>query len=304
VLFLVIVCIVATLVDPTFARLSNINALLISSSFLVVASVGEAFVIMVGSIDLGVESILASFGMLVAWLTVLHGQPTAVAILATLAGAAVLGGIVGLLVSRVHIPSFIVTLGTYWGMRGIALLFNGGNYISPASVTPSRPFGFGAVAGSSFGVSNLIIIAVVVVVAAQVVMSFTPLGLRLKSVGSSEMAARRVGLETAWLKMSVFVVSAVLAAGAGIMITAWQGSIYPLTAQGYSLEAIAAVILGGIPFTGGRGTVVGVALGAVLIGVINDVIVLLGLPSLYEYIFVAIVLVVAGLQARGNLLTK
>jgi ribose/xylose/arabinose/galactoside ABC-type transport system permease subunit len=118
------------------------------------------------------------------------------------------------------------------------------------------------------------------------------------------MAARRVGLETAWLKMSVFVVSAVLAAGAGIMITAWQGSIYPLTAQGYSLEAIAAVILGGIPFTGGRGTVVGVALGAVLIGVINDVIVLLGLPSLYEYIFVAIVLVVAGLQARGNLLTK
>nr|MDQ2897709.1 ABC transporter permease [Actinomycetota bacterium] len=72
----------------------------------------------------------------------------------------------------------------------------------------------------------------------------------------------------------------------------------------FSLEAIAAVILGGIPFTGGRGTVVGAALGALLVGIINDLIVLIGLPALYEYVFVAVVLVAAGLQARGGALTK
>jgi ribose transport system permease protein len=90
-----------------------------------------------------------------------------------------------------------------------------------------------------------------------------------------------------------------LAAFAGILIAAWQGSMYPTTGSGYSLQAIAAVILGGIPFTGGRGTIVGAAIGALIIGLINDIIVLVGLPSLYEYIFVAIVLVIAGLQARA-----
>lgn len=302
--FLVASGIVATLVTHSFIRASNLNELLISSSFLIVLAVGEAFVILVGSIDLGVESLMASFGMLAAWLTVFHRVPAVPALAMTLVGALLVGTGVGILVSRVHIPSFVVTLGTYWGFRGVALLTNGGSYISPDSTSPPHPFGFGALAGRSFGVSNLIVIAVAVTVVAQVVVSLTPLGTWLKAVGSNELAARRVGLRVNLLKVGVFATSALLAAAAGIMITAYQGSIYPDTGQGYSLEAIAAVILGGIPFTGGRGTIVGAALGAVLIGIINDVIVLLGLPALYEYIFVAVVLVVAGLQARTGLLTK
>jgi ribose/xylose/arabinose/galactoside ABC-type transport system permease subunit len=302
--FLVAAVIIATIITPDFVRPSNLGSLLVDSSFLVVISVGEAFVIVVGSIDLGVESLLASFGMILAWLTVFHAVPTGLALLVTLAGALLVGLFVGFLVARVHIPSFVVTLGVYWGFRGIALLANGGQYISPDSVSPARPFGFAAIAGSSAGVSNLIIVAFGVVVAGQVVLSLTPFGLWLKSIGSNEQAARRAGLRADLLKMSVFAISAVLAALAGTMFTAWQGSIYPDSATGYSLEAIAAVILGGVPFTGGRGTVVGAALGALLIGVINDLIVLLGLPALYEYIFVAVVLVVAGLQARGSVFVK
>ncbi|MGH9069523.1 MAG: ABC transporter permease [Acidimicrobiales bacterium] len=302
--FLIGAGVIATLVTHSFIRTGNLNELLISSSFLVVLSVGEAFVVLVGSIDLGVESLLASFGMLVAWMTVFHGVPTGAAVLGTLIGAVILGALVGLLVAKVHIPSFVVTLGTYWGFRGVALLTNGGGYISPSSVSPARPFGFGVLADRTFGVSNLIIIAVGVTVVAQLVLSFTPLGAWLKSIGSNELAARRVGLRADALKVLVFAVSAGLAGLAGIMMTAYQGSIYPTTGQGDSLEAIAAVILGGIPFTGGRGTVVGAALGALLIGIINDIIVLLGLPALYEYIFVAAVLVIAGLQARGGFLVK
>lgn len=98
--------------------------------------------------------------------------------------------------------------------------------------------------------------------------------------------------------MLVLAISGFTAALAGIMITAWQGSIYPLTGEGDSLQAIAGVILGGIPFTGGRGTLVGAALGVLVIGVINDIIVLVGLPAMYEYIFVAAILILAGLQAR------
>jgi ribose/xylose/arabinose/galactoside ABC-type transport system permease subunit len=304
VLFLIVAMLVAYGVAPSFIHTSNLKAMLASSSFLVVVAVGEAFVILVGSIDLGVEAILESFAMLAGFLNVLHGWPGPLGLLVTFIGAGALGLVVGLLVTKIHIPSFVVTLGTFWGMQGVALLLNGGKYISSDSVTPARSFGIGFLNTNLLGISTLIWVALAVVVIAQLFISYTSLGMRLKSIGSNELAARRIGVHVDALKISVFVISAMLAALAGLMLTAYLGSVYPNSGVGYSLEAIAAVILGGIPFTGGRGTIVGVALGAVLIGLINDVIVLLGLPSLWEYIFVALVLVVAGLQARGGLLQK
>lgn len=304
VLFLIVAAVISYAVAPTFIQADNLKALLESSSFLVVVAVGEAFVILVGSIDLGVEAILECFAMLAGFLNVLHGWPGALGLIVTFIAAGVLGLVVGLLVTKMHIPSFVVTLGTYWGMQGVALLLNGGNYISSDSVTPSRSFCIGFFDTSLLGVSTLIWVALVVVVVAQLFVSYTSLGMRLKSIGSNELAARRIGVHASTLKISVFVISAMLAALSGLMLTAWEGSVYPNSGVGYSLEAIAAVILGGIPFVGGRGTIVGAALGALLIGMINDVIVLLGLPSLWEYIFVALVLVMAGLQARGNLLQK
>jgi len=189
-------------------------------------------------------------------------------------------------------------------LRGLALLFNGGNYISPSQGTHPRSFTFGGIADTSFGISNLIFISLGVVVVAQLALSFTPLGSWVKAVGSREQAAKAVGLHPARLKITAFAISGLLAALAGVMITAWQESIYPLSGEGFTLQAIAAVILGGVPFTGGRGTVVGAAIGALVIGMINDVIVLVGLPSQWEYIFVAAILVIAGLQARGGEFVK
>lgn len=299
--FLILGVIVATIITPDFIRPSNLGSLLVDNSYLLVIAVGEAFVIMVGSIDLGVESLLVSAGMLIAWLTVFHGMPAGLALVATLAAAVAVGVLVGLLVAKAHIPSFVVTLGIYWGFRGVALLINDQQGISPSG---SRAFGFEGIAGDTGGVSNLLIIAFAVVVLAQVVLSLTPLGLWLRSIGSSELAARRAGIKADAVKVSVFAISAFLAALAGIMYTAWAGTIVPSAVEGYSLEAIAAVILGGIPFTGGRGTAVGAALGALMVAIINDLIVLLGVPSLWEYIFVAAVLIVAGLQARAGRLVK
>ena len=303
-IFLFVIGLAASLASGSFLTLRNITALLTSSSFLVVASVGEAFVVMVGMIDLGVESLLAASGMFVAWLYVMNDVPGPVALIATLAGGALVGAAVGVLVARGRIPSFIVTLGTYWGLRGVALLFNGGNYISPDTVNPPREFSFAWISGTFYGVPVLILIALLVVLLGQGLMSLTPAGAWIMATGSNESAARAVGLRTGAVKLAVLALSGFAAAMAGIMITTWQDSVYPLTGQGYSLEAIAAVILGGIPFTGGRGTIVGAAIGALVIGVINDVIVLIGLPALYEYIFVACILVLAGLQARGAVAAK
>ncbi len=302
--FLILIGVAASFSSGSFLTLRNIEAVLTSTSFLVVATVGEAFVVMVGMIDLGVESVLAASGMFVAWLYVLHGLGGAPALLVTLAAGTGTGCLVGLLVARGRIPSFIVTLGTYWGFRGIALLFNGGNYISPNSATPPREFAFAWIAGNFHDVPVLILIALAAVLLGQGVVSLTPAGSWIKATGSNEDAARAVGLHTDMVKLGVLGASGLAAAVAGIMITTWQDSVYPLTGQGYSLEAIAAVILGGVPFTGGRGSIVGAALGALVVGVINDVIVLIGLPALYEYIFVACILVLAGLQARAAVAAK
>ncbi|MCL5948370.1 MAG: ABC transporter permease [Actinobacteria bacterium] len=304
IVFLIVTVIISTFLSHSFFTVANIKSLLISSSFLVVITVGEAFVILMGMIDLGVESVLAASGMLAAFFTIYQRMPAIPAVLLTLLIGVVIGVFVGLLVTKGRIPSFIVTLGSYWGFEGVALLINNGSYISPFSVTPTRALGFGSIAGSTFGLSRLILLSFGVVILGQLLLSVTPLGTWIKSVGSNETSARVVGLNTARLKILAFVVSGVLAALAGVMMTAWAQSIYPNSGTGLSLEAIAAVILGGIPFTGGRGTVVGAAIGAIVIGIVNDLIVLLGLPALWEYIFVALVLVVAGLQARGGVNVK
>lgn len=295
ILFLIIALIISAIVAPSFLSSRNMSALLVSSSFLVVITVGEALVIMTGMIDLGVESILAAGGMLVAFLSVMQHMPTGVAIPFTLLAGLFVGLVVGLLVTKGRIPSFIVTLGTYWGLKGIALLFNGGNYISPNS----GQFKFGGLAGTFLGMPTLVVIMVLLVAAAQLLLSYTPAGTWIKAIGSNEMSAKTVGLNIDAMKIGLFMVAGLLAAFAGILIAAWQGSMYPTTGEGYSLQAIAAAILGGIPFSGGRGTIVGAAIGALIIGLINDIIVLVGLPSLYEYIFVAVILVIAGLQARA-----
>ena len=300
IVFLILALILSTLVAPSFLSARNISALLISSSFLIVLTVGESFVIMTGMIDLGVQSVMAFAGMLVAFLTVLQGFPAVLAIVVSVLAAVGVGLIAGVLVTKGRIPSFIVTLGIYWGFKGVALLFNGGNYISPATGV----FSFSALAGNTLGLSNLVILTLLFIVLGQIILSLTPFGTWIKSVGSNEAAAKTVGLRIDLLKILMFVISATLAGLAGIMIAAWQGSIYPTTGTGYSLQAIAAVILGGIPFSGGRGSVVGAAIGAFIIGLIDDLIVLLGLPSLYEYIFVAIILLIAGFQARARGVVK
>jgi ribose/xylose/arabinose/galactoside ABC-type transport system permease subunit len=302
--FLVVAVIASTIASPAFLTAGNLKSLLTSSSFLIVLASGEAFVVLMGMIDLGVESMLSCAGMLASWLVVFHSFSDWEGFLCALAFGAVVGGGVGVIVTRVRVPSFVVTLGTYWGLLGIALLFNGGNYISPSQSSHHVSFSFGGIANSTGGVSNLIFLMLAVVVVAQLVLSYTPVGLWVRAVGSNEQAGKAVGLSTRNLKVMAFVVSGSLAALAGVMIAAWQVSIYPTSGSGMSLQAIAGVILGGVPFTGGRGTVVGAAIGALVIGVINDVIVLVGLSSNYEYIFVAAVLILAGLQARGGEFVK
>jgi ribose/xylose/arabinose/galactoside ABC-type transport system permease subunit len=157
---------------------------------------------------------------------------------------------------------------------------------------------FSWVIGDVFGVPIMVVIAVVAGIIFQVYVSRFKRGTEIYAIGGNEAAAKNCGINVDRTKIAVFSISGFLGAVAGIIMTAWVNQAYAWTAQGYTLQTVAAVVLGGIAFTGGRGTITGVLLGSVIIAMISDIIVLLGVSPTYNYIAVAAVLILAGLQIR------
>ncbi len=302
--FLIIAMIAATSISPRFISWENIRAVLISAAPLMLLAIGEALVVLTGMIDLGPEAVLASSGVIIANLDLVLRAPPYVSIGVTLIYGLAVGLVTGILVVKARIPSFVVTLGNYWGLRGLAMVLSGGYPISPTIVSPPKPFSFEGLVGSVLGFPIMVIIAIVIGVLFQVYITQFKKGIDIYAVGGNEVAARNCGVNVEFTKIFVFMVSGILGALAGIIMAAWVNQAYAWTAQGYTLQTIAAVVLGGIPFTGGYGTVVGVLIGSFIISMISDIIVLMGISPMYNYIAVAIVLILAGLQVRGAGFTK
>jgi ribose transport system permease protein len=302
--FLIIAMIAATSLSPRFISWENIRAVLISAAPLMLLAIGEALVVLTGMIDLGPEAVLASSGVIIANLDLVLRAPPYVSIGVTLVYGLAVGLVTGILVVKARIPSFVVTLGNYWGLRGLAMVLSGGYPISPTIVSPPKPFSFEGLVGSVLGFPTMVIIAIVIGVLFQIYISQFKKGIDIYAVGGNEVAARNCGINVEFTKIFVFMVSGILGALAGIIMAAWVNQAYAWTAQGYTLQTIAAVVLGGIPFTGGYGTVVGILIGSFIISMISDIIVLMGISPMYNYIAVAIVLILAGLQVRGAGFTK
>ncbi|MCD6472163.1 ABC transporter permease [Candidatus Aerophobetes bacterium] len=300
VMFLIIFTIICTIITPKFLSFANMKAVLISASPLMIIAVGEALVILTGMIDLGVESIAASTGVLIAFLNIIMGVFTGVCIIVALLYGLLIGLLVGILVTKTRIPSFVTTLGIYWGLRGVGMLLGGGLPISPSSVVPARPIGFSWIAGYFGKVPIMPLIAISIVLVFHFYVCQSQRGVHIYATGGDEIAAKNRGVKTDRVKIFVFVMSGMLAATAGIMMTAWLNSGYAWSAQGYSMQAIAAVVLGGIPFTGGYGTIIGVGIGAIIIAMISDIITLVGISPLYNYIVTAVIMVIAGSQIKKS----
>ncbi len=302
ILFLIILLVISGILSPGFISLGNMRTLLITAAPLMLITVGESLVVLTGMIDLGVQSVLAAAGVLAAVMD-LYSHLSAVEIVAivVLFGAAI-GLLNGILVTKFRIPSFIQTLGIYWAFRGVAMIISKGANIAPSG---SASFNFSGFAGELFhSIPMMIVISVVVVIVVQWGVKSFAWGKSVYAVGGNEWAAKSAGIKVDRTKIVVFVISGVLAATAGIVMTSWLQEAYAFTASGYSLEAIAAVVVGGIPFTGGYGSVAGAALGAIVITLISDLVVLLGLSPEYNYIAVGAVLVIAGLQIAKQRIVK
>jgi simple sugar transport system permease protein len=271
-LFFILCCVLFAVMSPYFLLPGNLLNLIRQLAPLLIVAVGMTFVITTGGIDLSVGSTAAMANAVVA-IELQQGLSWPIAVLLVLGLGAIVGAVLGWFVAYQKIPSFIVTLAGLSMLRGVALLLTQG-YSIPIDEPGTEPFIFLG-RGWIFGFPVPALFAVLVAVAGFIALTRMRYGRHVIAVGANTEAARRVGIPSLRIILSVFMLSGLSAAFAGLLIAARLGSGSSNAAEGFELDVIAAVVLGGTSLLGGTGTILGTVLGALTIGVIGNGLILI-----------------------------
>ena len=279
---------------PNFATLGTAEAILRVTALVTIMAVGMTFVIVCAEIDLSVGSV-ASWSGMVAAILLDRGVPTFLVPVLVLAMGALIGAVNGVLVTRVRIPSFLVTLGMLSVFSGLALTITGTEPVPIVEDSFSDLFWN----ASWLGVPAPIWWTIAVVAAGFYVLQLTVLGRRAYAVGGNIAAARFSGVKTGQIKTLAFVFSSMAASLAGMMLAARSTAGNPSLGSGLELDVIAAVIIGGTSLFGGTGGIIGSVLGAIFIGILGFGLLVLGLStSIQEVIKGAIIILAVALNKR------
>ena len=302
-LALIVMCAGFGLADPRFASLANLQAIADRCAIPLILAVGMTFVLLQGSIDLSIEGVMASCSLTLAVLVLNNrsGLDFGVAgvLLALLPGLA-FGILNGLLVTRLRVPSFMATLGLWSVALGLAMLVSGGQ---PPLIQdqPLRAFGL----GRTFGVPNLALVALAVLACAYVAQNTMRLGRYSMAIGGGEDLARQSGLPVDRYKVAAFAVCGLLAGLGGVLGSARIGLGHVDIGLGQMLATVTAVVIGGTSISGGRGGVLQSALGALILAVLANGMIVAGItPELQKAVEGAIILaasVLATWQLRSRL---
>ncbi|MGV2129906.1 ABC transporter permease [Agrobacterium vitis] len=290
---IVIMAVFAALV-PGFLSERNLTNILQQSSINACLALGMTLVIISGGIDLSVGPTAAIAAVMTATL-LLGGTPIPLAILAGLGVGAVCGFINGVLVAYIGLQPFIVTLGTLSTYRAIALIFTGGNPVL------GIPPGFRALFnGTLIGLPIPVLIVAGVSVAAWVLLKKTPVGEYLMAVGGNEEAAYVAGVPIARTKITAYVISGGLAALASLILIGRLGAAEPILGNLWELDAIAAAAIGGASLMGGKGSIVGTILGAIILGAMRNGLTLMNVQAFYQLLATGLIILVAMMIDRAT----
>lgn len=291
-LALVIVCVLISLASPYFLTRGNIlGTVAVYFSWICIAGFGEALVMIGGGLDLSVGSTMGLSGMIAA-LVLASGFGMFAAILAGLGAGLLVGLGNGLVITRIGLNPFITTLGSLSIVRGLTFGIVQGMAVTPPDNHAGTLFSLLGTA-SVFAIPVPVLVMIGIGVVLHIVMTTMPFGRHVYGLGGSETASRLLGLNVTRMKLVLYMASGLFAAIGGILLTAKAGTALPDAATGYELNVIAAVIIGGTSLAGGRGTIIGVVIGAALLGVINDGIVLLGMAGYWQQLITGCVIVAA-----------
>ena len=291
---LLIIIITFSFLSPVFFTIPNLLKILQQSSINALIALGMTLVIISGGIDLSVGPTAALSAVLGATMMV-AGVPVPLAILATLGIGAICGVFSGSLVAYAGLQPFIVTLGGLSLFRAVALIYTGGN---PVFGIPTE---FRSLINSEiFGIPTPIVIVAVIALVLWTVMNKTPLGEYILAVGGNEEAARVAGVPVKRTKVTVFVISGTLASLASLILIGRLGAAEPTIGNLWELDAIAAAAIGGASLMGGKGSVVGTIIGAIILGALRNGLTLLNIQAFYQLLATGLIIIIAMLIDRAT----
>lgn len=275
----------------TFANFANIGR---QSAMITIMACGMTMVIVSANIDLSIASTLSLAAML-SGLVVKATGSTLAALLAGLATGAVIGFINGVLVTKGRIPSFLATLGMMGVVRGVSMLVTATKPVVIYTESYWHAFGDGKV----FGFLPIAIFwTFIILVVMHIILTYTSLGRYIYATGGNKQAARFTGIKTDKTVIITFIIMGLLAAFAGIILSSRMHASRPGTGEGMELNVIAAVILGGTSLFGGKGTIIGALVGALVIGALNNGLIILGFSTHVQMLVRGLVIILAVLFAR------
>ncbi|WP_343080017.1 ABC transporter permease [Ostreiculturibacter nitratireducens] len=288
---LIVLIALATLMailSPFFLSVSNFMNILLATSTIGVLAIAATYVLSSGGLDLSLGSVLGLSGVVGAAVAVKLGMPTPIAVLATIAAGAAAGLINGLVITRAFVPAFIVTLGMLGIARGLALVLSDGRVIYGL---PKAMVYLGQ--GRPFGVPMPVIILVATAFVMHVLLAYTRYGRHTLAIGDNENAARTAGINVERHRLTLYTLSGGLAGLAGLLFATRINSGDPTAGITYELTAITAAIIGGTNLFGGRGSILGTMIGALIMGVLQNGLNLLAVQSYYQQMAIGAVLVLA-----------
>jgi ribose/xylose/arabinose/galactoside ABC-type transport system permease subunit len=280
--------------EPNFLSGGNLFPLSRQIAYVAIVALGELFVILHGGIDLSVGSIMALAGMIAGYCMKI-GIPPPIAVLIGILAGLVAGAINGALVSFVRLVPFIATLGMLSFASGVVLGVSKG-----WPVTEIPPSFLSLAQGSFLGLPMPVWITLLLAAMAHVVLTYTAFGRRTYAIGGNEQATFLSGVDVRRIKFVLYMISAGCASIAGIILMGRFGSAQADTGKGWELDAIAAAVIGGTSLSGGSGSVLGVLIGASIMGVVKNGLVLMKVSSYWQTAIIGVVIILAAVLDRAK----
>jgi ribose transport system permease protein len=274
-----------------FFELSNILNIGIYVAFTAIVGVGMTFLFIAGEFDISVGTNYGLGTIIFGLLVVNHSYNLWVAAIVVIAISGGIGLVNGLVTTVVGVPSFIVTLGMYSVLNGLALVLSGGFPITFPTTLHST---FIAVSsGTVLGIPAQVLWMAAALIIGGSVLKFTPFGYHVYAVGGNSRAARASGIRTERVKILCFIITGALCGLIAAIQTGWLQTSSPTTGPGFELQVIGAVIIGGVAIQGGEGNVYGTFIGAVILGMLDTGIVLMGVDGNYTELFIGVIIISA-----------
>jgi ribose transport system permease protein len=279
-----------SLATDTFATGQNLFNVTRNFAFVGIVALGMTVVIISGGIDLSVGSVVC-LGAMVQAIVMNAGYGFWTGLGASLAASLLVGFVNGALIAWLRMPSFVVTLGMLSIARSLAMVLSDNRMIYEFGPDQQLLFTLGG--GSTFGIANPVIALVLLALLTGFILRWTRWGTHVFAIGANERAAVLTGIAVPWMKVSIYMYSSVIAGFVGVLEAGWLGGVTTNLGQSMELTVIAAAVIGGANLLGGAGTIFGAVVGAALIEIIRNSLILLGISTFWQGAFVGSFIVLA-----------